>query len=174
MIIDALDIPDSWCALLQQLQKQNPTTILAGGAIRDLYCGRQPINDLDFFANTEQGIPVFQQFAVDASQKDYEGMEFIEAILWYPNGQPLPCNVICGSGYSTTTQLLESFDFGLCQIAFDGVKIIKTSAFDWDFKHATMTLRLTDRHQDRRDLSVARFDRWRAKYSDFNFADGSI
>jgi hypothetical protein len=174
MIVDmqtGLSIPDSWCELLKQLQEQNPTTVLAGGAIRDLYCGRTPVNDLDFFANDEKGIPVFSQFYSDVTEKDYEGMEFVDAIIWYPKASPLPCNIICGSGYDSTMQLLESFDFGICQIAFDGLNIIKTWAFDWDFKHAVMTLRLTERHQGRRDLSLARFERWQSKYPDFSLVE---
>lgn len=169
-LMTGLTIPDSWVDLLKQLQKDDPTAVLAGGAIRDLYCARRPVKDLDFFIKAGEG---FSQFRPQPSQSDYKGMEFVKAILWYPSAIPLPCNVICGDGYNSTLQLLESFDYGLCQIAFDGLNIIRTHAFDWDYKHAVMTLRLTERHQGRRDYSLARFASWKAsgKYDDFELVE---
>ncbi len=176
MIVDlqsGLSIPDDWVTLLKQLQEKDPSAVLAGGAIRDIYCARKPVHDLDFFvkAGTNAG---FSQFRAQGSQTDYQGMTYVEGIQWYPSALPLPCNVITGSGYDSVYQLLETFDYGLCQIAFDGMDIIRTGRFDWDYKHGVMTLRLTARQGDRRDLSLARFERWREKYPEFTLIEAPI
>jgi hypothetical protein len=174
MIVDimtGLTIPDSWCLLLKELQQNDPTAILAGGAIRDLYCGRKPIKDLDFFCKDTSACFDNKEWISGGRPIEYTGMEYVCGIAWFPNAKPLPCNVIYGEEYESTTQLLESFDFGLCQIAFDGLNIIKTWAFDWDWKHAVMTMRLTARHAGRRDLSLKRFERWREKYPEFSLVE---
>lgn len=172
MIVDlrtGLSIPDKWVELLRQLQKEDPTAVLAGGAIRDIYLRRKPIKDLDFFIKKGAGFP---QFSNKPPERAYEGSTpYVSNVMYYPEAIPLPINVVVGYGYESTYQLLETFDFGLCQIAFDGTRIIKTWAFEWDQKHCEMTMRLGERQQQRQDASRARFERWREKYPEFRLVE---
>lgn len=157
------DIPQEWRVLLAELQQNDPTAVLAGGAIRDLYCGVSP-KDLDFFTKWNKDLIFFQSLPIiRSSDINYEGMMFVDAIVSIDKG-PLPINIIIGSGYNTTTELIETFDFGICQIAFDGKNIIKTPAFDWDFKYGLFTLRMTLRQNKR---SLQRFERISPRYPNF-------
>lgn len=168
-LISGLSIPDEWVRLLKQLQEQDPTAVIAGGAIRDMYCLKKPVKDLDFFVKV---YAEFRQFRNAPPERDYQGAnEFIDGVLYYPSALPLPINVVIGKGYESTYQLLETFDFGLCQIAFDGVRIIKTWAFDWDLRRYEMTMRLGARQHHRRETSLARFQRWQEKYPEFTLAE---
>ena len=174
MIVDlqtGLTIPDSWVALLKQLQKTDPSAVIAGGAIRDLICMRRPIKDIDFFVKKPNAI--FDQWISELSpnHNEYQGSNpYVRDILYYPNAAPLPINVVVGEGYESTYQLIETFDFGLCQVAFDGRRIIKSWAFDWDHRRYQMTMRPGPRQTNRVQTSMARFERWKEKYPDFTLA----
>lgn len=163
-----LTIPDKWVELLKQLQVEDPSAVLAGGAIRDLYLRKKPIKDLDFFVKKPLGFP---QFKNQPPEKCYEGSTpYVQDIYYYPDAAPLPINVVVGYGYESTYQLIETFDFGLCQIAFDGNRIIKTWQFEQDHYRQVMTLYLGERQGHRREASIARFERWRDKYPEFSIA----
>jgi hypothetical protein len=148
-----LIIPDEWCRKLNELQELDPEAILAGGAIRDLYCGVK-VKDLDFFTTH---IPSWPKQKGE-SDIDYEGMQYVNAVLSF--NWELPLNVILINKVSNL-DLLHSFDFGLCQIGFDGKSIIKTDAFLWDFKYNLMTLRHTERYP----RSIRRYCRWSDRYN---------
>lgn len=134
-----LFIPLIWQKLLAEIQVQDPKAIIAGGAIRDLYCGVQ-FDDLDIFTTSSP-----QCEGLDSSGFDYEGMQYVLAVGSYQR-EGIDVNIIV-INETEPMQLLESFDFGLCQIGFDGNDIIKTRAFDWDFKYNLMTMRHIDRYQ---------------------------
>lgn len=149
------EIPQHWQETLLQLQRQDPTTIIAGGAIRDLFCGR-PVKDVDFFC-TNHSTYIQGKIGMQ-STKDYEGMQYIQGILDFPDEVP-PMSLIFHD-CPDPLKLIESFDFGICQIGWTGTELIKTSAFDWDFKHGVMTLRRGDRYE----RALERYNRISKKY----------
>lgn len=154
MKIEEIEIPDQWCNDLVDLQKRDPSSVIAGGALRDLYCSKAP-KDVDFFTKEmpDWKMPV-------GSGIDYVGMQYVDVIVTYLR-QPLPYNVIRVTGCDSTAQLIESFDFGICQIAFDGKQIIKSQAFLWDLKYGRFTLR----HTDRIERSKTRYERINQRYN---------
>lgn len=152
--IDGIHIPDFWHDALIDLQKLDPTAILAGGCIRDLYYG-QEVKDLDFF--TKGPLPNWAE--PHKSNIDYEGMQYIVAVGSF-KVQSREANVIMVDGVEPIA-ILNTFDFGFCQIGYDGKQIIKTPAFDWDFKHGLITMR----HIDRYRRSLRRYARINQRYN---------
>ncbi len=153
--IDGIHIPDFWHDALIDLQVMDPSAILAGGCIRDLFYGVE-VKDLDFF--TKGPFPSWAE--PHETDKDYEGMQYVLAIGSYKL-QSHEANVIMVENNESHEALLKSFDFGFCQIAYDGKRIIKTPEFDWDFKHSIITLR----HIDRYRRSLRRYCRINQRYN---------
>lgn len=153
MKVEEIDIPDEWTTMLLDLRIRDSKAIIAGGAIRDLFCGHQP-KDLDFFTSVVPNWPNQQE-----AEMDYEGMQYVQGVISYNKQGPIPINVVIVEPIENMA-LLESFDFGLCQIGFDNTNILKTQAFDWDFKHSLFTLR----HIDRYPRSIRRYARINQRY----------
>ena len=150
MKIEEIEIPNEWCEILAETQKHDPKAIIGGGAIRDKFIGHEP-KDLDLFVFSPPSIP---DFGMSELGFDYEGMKYVLSVNKYSTN-PLPINVIGIEKNVEVIGLLNSFDFGICQIAFDGKRIIRTPAFDWDFKHSIMTMY----HVDRYSRSIDRYCR---------------
>ncbi len=149
-------IPTKWQDALLELQTQDPTAIIAGGAIRDIFCGRQ-VKDVDFFC-ANHAAHFSNKFGASTT-KDYKGMQYVLGIVDYAPDGDVPFSIIYHDSPDNMT-LLSSFDFGLCQIGWNGKELIKTPAFDWDFKYGVMTLRRGDRHQ----RAIERYERINKKY----------
>lgn len=156
MQIENINIPDEWCAKLIDLQQIAPNSIIAGGALRDLYTGHQP-KDVDFFSDSTT-LPTWAD-GPQESNIDYKGMKYVLGVAEY-KGNNLPYQVVIHEPIAHEA-LLESFDIGLCQIGFDGKSLIKTEAFLWDIKHNIMTLR----HIDRYPRSILRYARINQRYN---------
>lgn len=156
MKVDDLEIPDEWVVLLTELKVHVPNAILAGGAMRDLYNGVAP-KDLDFFGSPIDLLPNWAESGPDLKM-DYEGMKYVNAVQTFIKGS-LPIQFIHVEPISTE-ELLSSFDLGICQIGFDGARVIKTSAFEWDVKHGLITMR----HIDRYRRSIQRYCRINQRY----------
>lgn len=140
MQVEGIDIPGKWIELLADLKKLSKSAVIAGGAIRDKYIG-QPHKDLDFFTT------VFPQWGLlEKSSFDYEGMKYVVGVASLKL-DGIDINLIMLEQDIEPMALIDSFDFGLCQIAFDGEKIIRSKAFEWDMKYGVMTMRHTDRYQ---------------------------
>lgn len=153
MLINGLSIPPQWITILADIQIHDPTAMIAGGALRDLSLGRAP-KDLDIFTTTP---PIGRE--LETTGMDYEGMNYVVAVVTYPVDLDIPFNLVIHEP-CTNLAMLESFDFGLCQIGFNGREIIKTPAYDWDFKHGIFTMR----HIDRYPRSIKRYARWLGRY----------
>lgn len=153
------DIPQSWRDLLTQFQVGYKQAILAGGAMRDLWCGNT-VKDLDFFVHGDNGPHEWVKgMHEEQSNFDYEGMKYVLGVQTFSGG-PLPINIIHCEPWDDVKDLLKTFDFGINQIAFDGENVITTPEFHWDYKHSLFTLY----HGDRHDRSLARFQRINLRY----------
>lgn len=157
--IQGITIPDKWCNLLNTIQINDPTAMIAGGSLRDLSLGRAP-KDLDIFATQ---LPYVENLG--SSDMDYDGMQYVKAVVTWETDIDLPFNLVLHEP-CTNQAMLESFDFGLCQIGFTGKELIKTTAYDWDFKHGIFTMR----HVDRYARSIRRYARWLDRYQHFDIA----
>ena len=87
-------------------------------------------------------------------------MKYVLGVLTRYDKNP-PQNLIIYDGAQSYSDLLESFDFGICQIGYDGQNLFVTSAFLWDFKYGVFTMR----HTDRRDRSLSRYARINRRYN---------
>lgn len=159
MKVQEIEIPDDWCAALVKLKAFDPDAFIAGGAIRDLYFGVAP-KDVDFFSTR---IPDWTG-AIE-STFDYQGMLHVLDVFEYER-KPINFNLILMHEGISCVKMISTFDFGICQIAFDGTNIITTPNFLWDAKHSLFTLRQTDRYK----RSIKRFCRISQRYPDWNIA----
>lgn len=153
MQIEGIEIPDEWCAILSDIRKHDPLAMIAGGSLRDLSLGRAP-KDLDIFTTF---VPERNDLA--ETGMDYDGMQYVKAVVTYPVDLDMPFNLVLHEP-CTNEAMLESFDFGICQIGFGGTNLIKTKAFEWDVKYGVFTMRHTDRYA----RSIKRYSRWLNRY----------
>lgn len=156
--LHGISIPIEWTNLLIKFQQTDPSAMIAGGALRDLSLGRAP-KDLDIFTIHTPDVE-----NLGSSEMDYEGMQYVEAVVTFTTDLDIPINIIIHTPISNQA-MLESFDFGLCQIGYNGKEIIKTPAYDWDLKYGVFTMRHTDRYS----RSIKRYARWLDRY-DWNIS----
>ncbi len=154
MQVEQIEIPEQWCEALRQVQEVDRNAIIAGGALRDLCTGHE-VKDVDVFTTAQ---PIWDIPNPESSDKDYEGMQYVQAIISY-DAQPYPFNVIIIKP-TDWVDLLRSFDFGICQIGFDGKQLLKTQEFLWDVKNTLFTMR----HIDRYPRSILRYARISQRY----------
>jgi hypothetical protein len=183
------DIPLVWRNCLSQFQQSDPTAILAGGSLRDAYCGKIH-KDLDFFltddihpskivddyfpavygvsARRMKHLPLFPR-EISTARDAYRNVKYVKSVYelsWHD----LNINVIVCEKYPSITEFLESFDFGICQIAYDGKQVICTNAFYWDFKYKLFTMM----HGTSFEKSKERFARISKRYEGWQMAMSDV
>lgn len=108
-----MEIPADWKALFESIRA--PQVLLAGGAMRDLYCNVTP-KDLDFFVHVDEEMPFegpWRKLVSHGNEGfDYEGMQYVQCVRAY-EGFDLPINVIFCDRWTDTETFLKSFDFGI-------------------------------------------------------------
>lgn len=153
MKVESLIIPQAWCDALAECQLKDPTAIIAGGCLRDLYFGKES-KDVDIFTGQ------FPDWIIaDEGHFDYKGMQYVLGVADYRRDD-IKYNVIITEPVAPNV-LIETFDLGFCQIAFDGTNLIKSRAFLWDAKYGVITLR----HIDRYSRSIRRYARINERYN---------
>jgi len=153
MKVEEIEIPDVWIEALKECQSIDPTAIIAGGCLRDLYFGKEP-KDVDIFTGQLPGWKL-----EDENCFDYEGMQYVLCVADAIKNN-VHYNLIVVEPVSAE-ELIITFDLGFCQIAFDGEKLIKSPAFLWDAKYNLITLR----HIDRYTRSIRRYARINERYN---------
>lgn len=129
-------VPDEWQKILFELKAQDDSTVLAGGALRDLWCGKK-VKDLDFFSNKMVDYP--GAYAMRLAHEEYNVPEV--AVVRECRRYSKPSIQLITHHRQTLQDTLNSFDFGLCQIAWDGYRYHHTQYFLDDFLHGKFTLR---------------------------------
>jgi hypothetical protein len=178
-----MQIPSTWKQLLADIQKVAPEAVLAGGALRDLDHGL-PAKDLDVFIAAGSG-------------NEAEGLNELMGghpmtdpeIQMYPDNMPeiqlvadhdperekfnnltgLPLQFIYINWQ--THNIIKRFDYGLCQIMYDGRELRTSEQYDTDKQEKTMTLLRCD-NEFALGRSVERFARWKPRYPDHRFVLG--
>ena len=155
-----IDVPKRWQSYLQTIKLFSPSAVIAGGALRDLETGREP-KDIDVFLpplsqedrnvlthmlEYRYGLEVMH---VDETTTTYEKATLANVILFKdPDGGP-DLNLI-EMKFDSPEGLLMTFDFGICQVAYDGADIITTRHFLSDVENKTFTqLKMGERTQRR-------------------------
>lgn len=126
-------------AALKSLPELTPTSgvWLAGGALRRTIFN-QPLEggDLDFFFNGETTLANFAARLEAAGYKKVKEGEFNEQ--WeLPESKSLPIQLIRVKFYNSAQEIIDSFDYTLCQFVFDGTTLYcgELSLFDGARKH---------------------------------------
>jgi hypothetical protein len=159
-MITVQDIPRPVLKLFHDIQKTEPRALLAGGYLRDLDNGKVP-KDIDIFVpyDYSHNLDLLLGLDTSLSKDDYEGDDTISAqFLCIIAGIDLPVNVLVCLRDVDPKERLERFDWGICQIAFDGRDLYATHAYMRDKMAKTFTLcRYTN--YDQLQNSLNRFER---------------
>lgn len=94
---------------------------IAGGAIRQWFVGKEPVSDVDVFGTSEEVLTNFVKTKLIGAKKLVEN-DRLESYSW--NDQLI--QVIHYSYYSKMEELLDSFDYNVCQFGWDGKDIYST------------------------------------------------
>lgn len=170
-----LPIPEEWAdtrAFLEDVIGE--PVVMAGGALRDLDHGK-PIKDIDVFfhaASYEKCKHLFGLIGralhdeiicdpVDIAGDDVSGVGsfVLDGDEWNMVGLRYPC---------TNESVADRFDFGICQIAWDGDRIYRSKDYQKDVQNRTFTL-TPIRGGERKDVSRAlvRYERLTQKYKGY-------
>lgn len=161
-----------WGELLGLIQTYDPVAHIAGGALRDLRCHR-PIKDVDVFADARhvkgiQSILRAQGYSVISQ----EGEEYFThapntaCVDIWTKGDGIPVNVIFQKDLFKLDDQLKRFDFGICQIGFDGRAVSSTMFFLQDMYDAQFVLRGCENHGSFQN-SMLRYERLKEKYEEW-------
>lgn len=175
-VIIEYPIPAFAVTVLKNIQRAVPRAFVAGGCLRDTIMGR-PINDIDVFVPEGQDYMASEVLRNNGAvvtksiPEPYFTMNNDVRSVRYFEGHhmPLPVNII-GVYNCTPEAQLERFDFGICRVAYDGIRLWKDLAFDRDQADETFSL-LVDQTEDQRNYSLGRYERLSGKYPGWKFVD---
>lgn len=163
MSLPTVTAPEEWDVFIRELEEKGLTAIIAGGAVRDLYCNVKP-RDIDIFIWNEGGTtnPWISKVRAHVTStqgkwKDLTGYEPDEANMegnpiytvyeinrnkWYRffNRKPLLNLICCIASPNGALGIISAFDFGICQAAYDGKHFYVTENFVTDFQNHTFTM----------------------------------
>lgn len=133
-------IPESWEHWRRRVSsKAGRHAIIAGGAIRDHLLGL-PIKDLDIFVLGMTAQAAKEIF--DADIVEYAGVEEarhqIQTVSSASDRQALTVDLVF-SRFDNVEELLDTFDLGICRIAWDGNTLLGTEDFYRDLTRRTVT-----------------------------------
>lgn len=182
-----LIVPPEWEELRSLVAKACGTTLIVGGALRDLDNG-VAVKDIDLFVLVppllrESFDPAFYEAALRCCVPGLEVTEQLHTDYCDFRDEVFhvtTCRVagfeydvqIIFAALDTEMEAIERVDFGLCQIGWTGAELIRSEAYDIDKACRQFTLLQcpSDYHRKR---SVRRYERFLAKYPDWDFYDPS-
>jgi hypothetical protein len=174
--MEVADIPKAWRSALASVQVLYPDAVMAGGCLRDREQGVK-VKDIDIFVpcestDVEHGRRVRRAMAADGwqdidvvSDKTYNGERISMSLETKFPGCP-PINII------VMPYALKEFDFGICQIEFDGKRILRTR--DYHLDKRAQVFRLVPVVNDSEFVrSLERWSRLKEKYPSWKLNLGS-
>ena len=178
---DVIEIPESWKTQLLEIKKTFPNAVIAGGCMRDWFIFRtRGIKDIDIFLpmTTDKEITDYLnqgEIQIRSKTKNYGNLSNDDINAVFSTSikiDELPVEFIAVD--VTLDRVLERFDFGICQIMYDGDKISYTEQFLEDINKCQFTLVRAD-NQDQFDRSKRRFTRLTEnKYPGYTFNPGKF
>jgi hypothetical protein len=150
-----MQIPELWTKYLSEVQEIFPQAVIAGGCLRDLYCGLDISNvkDVDIFLPNPSDADIAKLSERYAGQlkRDLKGSygnlcnSDIAGILTICSHRGPDIEVI---GLNLPVEQIPGrFDIGICQIWYDGKDIHTTEAFKSDVENKTFTLLRSDNYE---------------------------
>lgn len=173
-------IPDMWKAVLKEVQQVFPDAVIGGGCLRDLYFNKEP-KDIDIFISNSTNDQISKylcecdEITVARDMPSYNGLSNSDVTrvitcTWKNlKADDLPVELIAVS--VDKDAILNRFDYGICQITYDGDKIHYTSRFIIDSRCKCFTLVRCD-NQDQFNRSFKRWERLSERYPEFIFNVG--
>jgi hypothetical protein len=101
-------------------KKGRMNVVIAGGAVRDSLFGDE-YSDIDIFGLTKEDLDLFVNLNLSKSN-GYKLVYFNENLRTYRKGK-IKVQIIYRE-YDKLTDIIDSFDFTVCQFMFDGEKVI--------------------------------------------------
>lgn len=96
---------------------------IAGGAVRQWFSGQEKLSDIDVFFINDEAFNTYEKMLVDA---DFKLISQHKNAKTYRRHE-LIVQCITISSYSNVTELFDSFDFSVCQFAWNGEEVFATS-----------------------------------------------
>lgn len=176
-------IPEAWIDTLSAIQAElDPEAVIAGGAIRDLDNDKE-IKDVDIFLSSSVSIAKVKKllkssfdewtdtpeynFTKEGTLPVRKGRHLKGSCVGTSKGGVLPVNlIVVGDDYTPTSRVVDGFDFGLCQIWYDGKDIRATMNYQIDKERSQFTL-VHCEGPERFQRSLIRYQRLVQKYVDF-------
>jgi hypothetical protein len=173
-MITISDIPEEVKSLLSKVQEfSRDEAILAGGYLRDLDHGVEP-KDIDIFVPADwdrrEFFDFLQAYLITPTNFGFkESAEnddtILEQIIFEDSDvfPGLPINILVCKSAIKPADRFERFDYGLCQIMYDGEDLLRSAAYMKDKANGTFTLmRYTG--PEAHENSLQRFKRFKARY----------
>jgi|SRR5687768_8466652 len=168
------------------------SAIAAGGIVRDVLFGKTP-KDIDIFISHDEvnklketgiserlggtleclfsseysAIPdvhsiynLQQELPIDWRALKEEVIQQLKDFI--PSGE-LPVQIIVIENGMTPRERLDTFDFGFCQVGYDGKEVVYTDHFLRDFQNETVTLVFCENEKEFK-RSMKRYDRLKDKF----------
>ena len=177
------DIPEEWTIQINTIRKKFPDAVIAGGCLRDLFTGQaEHIKDID----------VFLPMSTEAEVTEYINLErpdqiIINKMTNYGNMANDDVTAVFSTNITagdtpiefiavnvTPDNVLTRFDFGICQIQYDGTLVSYTDQFAQDLENKQFTIVRADNH-DQFNRTRKRFERLTsAKYKDYTLNLGDF
>lgn len=194
MITKDIIVPKAWDEVFRIVQEQYPDAILAGGALRDLDCAREP-KDLDIFVSrpVPKVIPdkldfsdlsdldhlharsfksvVISGYTRDDEQRFESSHDCDNSLLGtevHVKDGCLPVNIVYLSHDCTPQARFDRFDYGLNKIGYDGSRVFASSEYSIDKNNHRFTLRRVE-NPEQLNKSLDRMKKFRQKYSGWEF-----
>lgn len=119
-------------ASLPPLSENGPW--LAGGAIRRTLLQQEPDSDFDFFFRDPDQLSTFTSALERIGLAKLRETEHHVHYQGCVGGSSLPINIQCirFAFYTDAEAVIDSFDFTICQFAFDGMKLTTGLYSLWD------------------------------------------
>lgn len=185
-------VPAEWTRLIKEIQVYFPQAVIAGGALRDLYHGRQP-KDIDVFIpvpeaednlwldQIENLDPYFSTIRTNvygqSGATSLPGFRTLHAIYrifkgWLTSG--MECE---GTPFEYAKlipvelifiqgedkRISDSFDINICQIEYNGEEVYYTPAFKYGVEHGV----IAPVNINRADRQEGRLQRMKDKYPEY-------
>lgn len=152
------------------------SAIVAGGCVRDTVFGK-PVKDIDIFVSFEDWSHLWvpDVYLVDTLDREvvvenwsiYADIPDVKLVYTiHPLANELPAQIIVMKEELSPLERLDKLDWGFCQAAWDGEKVVTTEHFDTDYRNQTMTLVHCEDLKEY-DRSMVRAGRLKQKYPEF-------
>ncbi|MGG4552579.1 hypothetical protein [Paenibacillus humicus] len=127
--------------VLDELPKLSPEgPWLAGGAIRRTLIGMNLDSDFDFFFRDAEQLKVFKKSIESKGAKKTASNDHAETYMMTIKGKNRIIQLIKIGYYKNVEDLLDSFDFSISQLAYDGTDLIFGKYTLWDLPRKRLAL----------------------------------